>query len=138
MSDALKAQLQEILDAEGVLTPAVVVDKARDESHPLHSRFEWDDSVAGEKYRRQQAGDLIRSVEWEYAQEPDGTPKKVRAFHSVNRVDGPSYVPIQDIQLDPFMAKLVIEAAKREWQALRRKHGHLAEFLAAVREDVAS
>ena len=133
----LRDELQAIYDESGELKPAIVVDKARDPEHPLHGRFEWDDQVAGEKYRLQQAGDLIRSVEWVYAEEPDGAPKKVRAFHSVNRVDGPTYVPAQEIQQDEFMTKLVLQSAEREWKSLQRKYGHLAEFLAVVRRDVA-
>lgn len=133
----LRDQLQAIYDEAGELRPRTVVDKAKDPSHPLHDRFEWDDKLAGEKYRLQQASDLIRSVEWTYAEAPDGAPKRVRAFHSVNRVDGPSYVPVQEIQQDPFLAKLTLQAAEREWKALHRKYGHLAEFMAVVQRDVA-
>ena len=133
----LRDQLQAIYDDAGELKPGIVVDRARDPEHPLHNRFEWDDAVAGEKYRLQQASDLIRSVEWTYAEEPDGAPKKVRAFHSVNRVDGPTYVPAQEIKDDPFLTKLTLQSAEREWKSLHRKYAHLTQFLAIVREDVA-
>lgn len=59
--EILKA-LQEIERANGALTPQAVVDAARCRSHPLHSCFEWDDKIAGEKYRLEQARALIRSV----------------------------------------------------------------------------
>lgn len=40
-----------------------LVDAARAKRHPLHKVFEWKDSVAAEKYRIEQAGYLIRSLE---------------------------------------------------------------------------
>lgn len=59
--EILKA-LQEIERANGALTPQAVVDAARRRSHPLHDYFEWNNEVAGEKYRLEQARALIRSV----------------------------------------------------------------------------
>lgn len=45
------------------LTPQVVVDESRPEDAPLHPAFEWDNYVAGERYRHIQAKDLIKTVE---------------------------------------------------------------------------
>ena len=49
----------------GPLTPQRVVAAARDASNPLHGQFEWDDSVAGEAYRIEQARSLVRSIKIE-------------------------------------------------------------------------
>lgn len=49
-------------DRTGRLTPRAVVDAARDENHPLHGEFEWDDTVAAEAYRLDQARQLIADV----------------------------------------------------------------------------
>jgi hypothetical protein len=43
-------------------TPEGVVEAARAETSPLHGFFEWDDNIAGEKYRLGQARDLIVRV----------------------------------------------------------------------------
>lgn len=45
------------------VTPRALLDRAASESSPLHSFFEWDDSVAGKKWRLEQARELIASVE---------------------------------------------------------------------------
>jgi hypothetical protein len=50
------------LSAEGELTTAKVVDLAKDSNHPLHKCFEWNDSIAGHAYRKQQAARLIRAI----------------------------------------------------------------------------
>lgn len=46
----------------GRLTPPTVLKAARRRTSSLHDYFDWDDSVAGEKWRLEQAGHLIRSV----------------------------------------------------------------------------
>jgi hypothetical protein len=42
------------------ITPENVLERARDEKSELHKCFEWDDSVAAEKYRLTQARMLIQ------------------------------------------------------------------------------
>jgi hypothetical protein len=55
--------LQALSDArQGLLTPDVVVEAARDPESPLHRYFTWDDAEAGSCYRLEQARTLIRSV----------------------------------------------------------------------------
>jgi hypothetical protein len=137
MTTAIRDQLQSIYDEQGVLTPALVVETARDENHPLHASFEWDDGIVGEKYRHIQAGEMIRCAVIDTTTD-DGEQEKVRAFVSVNRVDGPSYVPTKVAATDPFMSALVLQSAEREWKALRRKYSHLAEFMEIVRRDSAA
>lgn len=44
------------------LTPEAVVADARNPKSPLHKEFEWDDSIAGQKFRLHQARELIKRV----------------------------------------------------------------------------
>lgn len=44
------------------LTPSAVVEAARDAASPLHPLFEWDDDLAAEAYRLDQARAVIRTV----------------------------------------------------------------------------
>jgi len=56
-------RLAEIAEAnDGKLTPDLVVQDAEDADSPLHELFEWDDGVAGHKYRLDQARQVITSV----------------------------------------------------------------------------
>ena len=123
----LHEQLLAIRDERGGLTPALVVDTARDPAHPLHSRFEWDDAVAGERWRLEQASALIRSVK--IAVDP-ARPADLRAFVAVkgretHRAD---YVPTQEAMRDEFTRRLVLEDMRREWRALKRRYDHMVEF----------
>ena len=59
------AALAELESSGGRLTPNGVVEAARDAASPLHYHFEWDDSVAAEQHRLDQARRLITSVYYE-------------------------------------------------------------------------
>lgn len=134
MSD-LRELLTTIYNQHEKLTPAIVVDVARDPQHPLHHRFEWDDAVAAEKHRRDQAAQLIREVQITFGHEENGLPKKVRGFVSITRADATEYAPIESIQ-NEFQRKLLVQTAEREWKAFRRKYDHLVEFWTAVQREL--
>lgn len=134
MSD-LREQLLAVRDQHGQLTPALVVDAARPKNHPLHNRFEWNNSAAAERWRRHQAHQLIRvaRVPLSYAEHPTG-PSHIRAFVAVPRGNDPQpdYQPVEQALADPFTQRLVMQAMERDIAALQRKYGHLAEFAAAI------
>lgn len=136
MSD-LRAQLLEIRAITGKLTPEAVVDAARSESHPLHARFEWDDAIAGERYRLSQGAELIRSVKVEY-RDPGGKPQEIRAFVAI-RGESPraDYTPIEEAVADPFTQKLLMQEFRREWATFKAKYEQLEAFVAVIQADVA-
>ncbi len=114
------------------------MDEARDPSHPLHPRFEWDDSIAGEAYRRQQAQELIRSVRVQYkgTKGSDGETPTVRAFHAIRSETGYRYEPVERVTQDPFQAKLVLADMEREWRQLKRRYEQFEEFWNMVQNDL--
>ncbi len=138
MSADLRGQLLEIHRAHKSLTPAIVVDEATAPKSPLHSRFEWDDEIAGPKYRLVQAAELIRTVRVTFLASPEGEPEFVRAFVNVPSPDGNRYEPVENVAQDTFSRELVLRMADREWRSLKKKYGHLADFMESVRRDVAS
>src|SRR6267142_1830655 len=64
-------------------TPDDIIDAAADPQHALHGDFEWNDSLAGHRWRQMQARALLRSVEVVVI-------RKGRAVHSVEYVRNPS------------------------------------------------
>lgn len=133
----LRGELQTIYDRHKRLTPALVVEQARAPEHPLHSRFEWNDAVAGEAWRRQQAHELIRSVRVVYREADEASPEKsVRAFHAVRKEDGHVYEPVGKVVADDFTRRLVLADMEREWKALHRRYQDFEEFTAMVRRDL--
>ena len=140
MSD-LRDILTTIYQQRGELTPANVVAEARDEAHPLHHRFEWDDTIAGEKYREIQAGALIRSVKITYTAKSG--EQSVRGFLPIVREENAevaapttTYKPTEEVVADPFTRELVLREFKREWQRFQERYKHLAEFAEIITNDI--
>jgi hypothetical protein len=136
---SLRDHLQAIYDERGELTPALVVDVARDNRHPLHTRFEWNNTIAAEKYRRVQAHDLIRSVRVNYTSPKTGNPISIRAFHAVKKDDGTrkyAYEPAAVVIQDPMIMRLLRAEMRRDWEALKRRYENFEEFWDLVESEV--
>lgn len=58
--EEIATALQELQDDQGRLTPAIVVEAARNPESPLHSEFIWDDAKAAERQRLDKARALLR------------------------------------------------------------------------------
>lgn len=133
MSDVLREHLTTIYERHHSLTPHLVVEESRDPAAPLHDRFEWDDTIAGEAYRRNQASALIRSVHIRFAPEPEKPAHevKVRAFVSLH--DEGQYLPAEDVGRSTRLTAVALAQMEREWRQMRRKYQAHAEFWALIR-----
>lgn len=133
----LRGTLTGIYQKHGELTPELVVEESRPETAPLHKKFEWDDAIAGEEYRRVQAAEIIRSVRVVFAVTDKGERKFVRAFHS-RTASGDSerggYAPTEEIVQDEMATKILLKQLERDLSDIRRKYGHLKEFVAMIRD----
>lgn len=139
MSGDLRGELLAVRAQHGELTPQLVVDVARDPAHPLHSRFEWNDAVAGEAWRRQQAHELIRKVKIVYREATDTAPEKsVRAFVAIRSENRHVFDPVEEVAEDALRRKMALADMEREWRTLYRRWQEFDEFLGMVRRDVGS
>ena len=132
----LREQLIALHQKHGKLTPRLVVAAARPKNSALHSRFEWDDKVAGEKYRESQAADLIRSVKITYA--VDDRQESVRSFVSVQRDGENVYDPLEQVVEDEMLTEVVLRAMELEWRQMKARYGRFREFAEMVRSDIAA
>lgn len=106
-------------------SPADVVEAAKDESSELHKCFEWDDSVAAEKYREHQARMVITQLVVK-VETTDNIPVAVRVISSASERN--SYVPTKMlIRSEPEYADL-LERAKRELRAFQQKYSTVVEL----------
>ena len=134
---SLRDHLQTVYERHGTLTPALLVDEARPETHPLHGKFEWDDAIAGEAYRRDQAAQLIRSVRIVYREADEHeAARTVRAYHAIRDESGTAYRPNDEVVASPFLTELLLRDMEREWKQLKRRWAHFSEFAEMVRGDV--
>lgn len=110
----------------GRLEPEWVVHAAKSERNPLHPLFEWDDTVAAQNWRVDQARGVIRSVEVVVEQAEESTP--IRAFVSVIRGNDRSYTSVEHAMSDPALRQQVLRAALKELEAWRSRYAELVEL----------
>jgi len=84
-AEVAQQELERIERQYGRLDAGEVVDEARATDAPLHPEFEWDDTTAGERYRRMQASSLIRSVE---IRRPNAPPRRSWVYDPGKDGDG--------------------------------------------------
>lgn len=109
------------------LTKKSLVDASRPEDAPLHKAFEWNDSIAGEKYREIQAGKMITNLK--VVTKVDET-KKTRGFVSLEYgVGKPGVFESTEKVLSVTEKKdRLLTLAIRDLQAFRRKYISLSEL----------
>lgn len=133
-ADAQKAgELFEQLEADGELTPARVVDASRAEGSLLHNEFEWQDHVAAEAYREQQARVLICMIQIAPEEEK---AEPVRAFFNIEQ-GSKHYESTQIILEDSEKTNVLLDTALRELRAFQRKYSglkSLSKVFAAIDE----
>lgn len=113
------------LEAEGRLNAAELVDASRPEDAPLHGSFEWDDAVAGEKWRNHQARNIINAIVIRNNEQSEATP--VRAFFNLT-TEGSSYTSVHAIVRQPDRYRQLLDDAREELRYFRRKYSSLAEL----------
>lgn len=132
-----KQVLLDLYRSRGTLTPQILLEEARNRDHPLHNRFEWDDTTAAEQWRLAQSADLIRSVRVEFINR-EGSPRDLRAFQAVR--DEPTqkarYEPVEEVLADPVAAEILKRQMRRDWATFEARYRHLIEFEELLQEHV--
>ena len=130
-ADARKVydELQSIGDT---YTPEQIVDFARDENTELHKCFQWDDSIAAESWRKQQARQIVQSlVVVVETEEYKAQTYRLIEHDSINSAYKPVTLMIQE--LDQYTA--LLEQAKKDLRVFTAKYKSLTE-LSSVIEDL--
>ena len=120
-----------------------VLETARAPTSVLHGEFEWDDSVASERYRLIQARHLIRSIEVVRIERrvSDVTiaiareaPRRVREYESPRGVR-PGYRSVVDVYGDADLCADMLDTLRGELEALTKRiadHGYVARSVGNV------
>ena len=121
----------EKLAQNGELTSSSFLDASRPEESPTHNLFEWDDSIAAERYRLQQATVAINSIEVQIINEANATVMPQAAFVNVisKAPSRPgSFAPIEIALSDENMRSTLLLNALNELKSFRRKYNQLSEL----------
>lgn len=106
------------------VTPAQIVEKARDPSTELHKCFEWDDAIAAERHRLDQARQVVRHLVIRETIREDKPP--IRFFFKPE--SGSGYQPTQIIVRNQDSYQTLLASALRDLEALRVKYHSLNEL----------
>lgn len=110
----------------GRLDIHALVKAAKAKASPFHEHFDWDDKIAADKHRLQQASHLIVCIEVMIEEQPESKP--IRAFVSVVRDADRSYTSINHAMSDDELRQQVIRQAWSELAAWKARHAELVEF----------
>ena len=133
---------REIEEIGNSVTAEAVVDKARRKKGELHSCFEWDDSVAAEEYRLNQAREILRSLVIAVVpSDPSEESIVIRAYEHVDLGEQSdprrAYVPTKKALNNPELRKQVIArlySSISEAKELAEKYEHLIVQFKEVKE----
>jgi len=132
-AQAAGAEIEGCKNSDGFITPAAVVEKAKDEASVIHDCFEWDNDTAADKYRLQQAGELIRNIVTVCKTEDEAVPLTVRAFVNVKSEAERGYKGIAAVVTKPDEYAYLLGCAKNELEAFEKKYAVLTELRSVFR-----
>lgn len=126
-ADVAGKEFEKIEKEYGKVTSELLLQNAEPEESPLHGLFEWDDAVAGHKYRLSQATNVIINLAVEV--EKEQTPKKIRAYYNVSEDEKRGkFINVESAFSNPDTAEIIIKRAYKELVAFTKKYENLKEF----------
>lgn len=125
MNGIFKADAQKVADEIGDnrITPQQILEKARDEKSELHKCFEWDDSIAAEKYRLQQAGTILRMLVFKSKNEDE---QPVRVFQITTERN--TYQPVKMFLKQEDEYQSLLKRALGELESFKKRYSTLSEL----------
>ena len=117
------------IERNGGVTPDRVVAAASEETSAMHDQFEWDDSVAGAKWRIEQARELIVQIHFEVTVNETVVvvPRYTRDPSAA--CDEQGYVSVEALVTDPDRARAALQMEMSRIEALLGRAQRLAEAL---------
>ena len=108
------------------LTAKTLLEANKPEEAPLHSDYEWDDTVAAEEWRLHQSRHFLNSIAIVTQISEEEEPELVRAFHIVTEAH--KYEPIEAIIKEPTKYEALLSNALAELTAFQNKYSTLKEL----------
>lgn len=122
-------ECEKIEARDGAVTQESLVDSARSEGSAIHGLFEWDDRIAGEKWRLNQARVILSNLKVTVLDSGGQEPQKVRAYLNPNPIDArASYFNVQQSMQDLDLRSGVLARAEKELRCFTEKYRTLTEL----------
>ena len=122
------AVVEKIEEKDGEVTKESFLEFSRPTKSPTHSLFEWDDSVAAEKYRLGQSKSIIGHLRVTYI-DSNGEDAKVNAYVKVTpKGEHPTYQNIHIALQDEEKREVVLERIREELNRFIERNKHIEEL----------
>lgn len=119
------AELEDIQEKQE-LTPENVVEYAKNTNTTLNRLFEWNDEIAGKKWRIQQARKILNNITVEIVGK-DEQKKPIRAFVKTT-TKKEEYRNIESVVSDAEQYSLLLNMAYKELNVTKNKYQTLQEI----------
>lgn len=158
-ADVVGKTMEKIEKRDGKVTKESFLEESRPVDSPTHNMFEWNDTIAAEKYRLEQSGEIIRNIQIEVIEIPAREIQleirtvtaeelrieeekkravRTRAFVNTTKSDpkhAGQYMSVDKALADEEKRRIVLENALYEFKRLASKYSFLNE-LEVVREAI--
>ena len=129
--------IEEIESRDGSVTREAFLDASRPDDSPTHSMFEWDDAIAAEKWRLDEARKIIVALQVTYEDESEFGTRSTPAFINIKSERKAEYVNVIDALSDQESRALIIERINRDLDQIIERNRHI-EDLADILESKVS
>ena len=125
---------KDLIDEDGSVTPERLVEVSKPLDAPLHNEFEWDNTVAAQKYREEQARQIIKNVVIIEVSEETEDPKQVKCWVNSDRAFVATderlhrYVTIDAALNTDTWKNNLLKAARRDMTSFITKYRRLNEL----------
>lgn len=112
-------------------TPEDIVEKAKDPTTELHKCFDWNDTTAAEKWRKQTARFICCSLKV-VVTSTKGEPQEMRVIQSDKSL--PAYKPVTFTVRDEDEYSKLLDQAKAELAAFKKRYASIVELENVIEE----
>lgn len=113
------------------ITPASIVDYARNEGTELHKCFQWDDSIAAENWRKQQARIIVSSLVVTVEKTTAGSQKYRLIQHDDSTKE---YKPVVFTVRNMDEYSRLLAQAKRELRSFKERYKSITELSEVIEQ----
>ena len=127
-------QLEKIELKYGEITKENFLNESRSKTSPTHALFEWNDSIAAEKYRLEQAGQVIRMITVSISAADNEEPKTIRAFvnSQPDNITKGRFINILSGMNNEETRRVIIANAMAELKQFEKKYALYTEFTEVI------
>ena len=117
---------------KGRFNSKVVLDAARDKSNYLHRFFEWHDTIAADKYRQEQARELVGCIDIVETKKGKEQPP-MPAFVSLIERNGRQYRTVGEVLDSAELQAIALRQAESDFEAYEKRLRQFADICTAIR-----